>query len=561
MRPFGGAVRAGGRCQAAVAATARVHLGGRGAWSVPQQQQQHQQQRPRESHDSNSNSGSRMHFSSLRLSSHSSAASSSPSARTLLRWRSCVSRGAPARSSSFRSFHAAASAAKQQQKRKGATEKGRGKGGSTRRGGRAPGSAASAGTGLTGGEPAVAPSSGQPGDGVDNQLALDEDRVRVLEDALRAAAEEYDTLGAQRRLEDLKALGRADVQHYNVLLLLLSRVRDMEGFNALLDEMEKEGIAQDENTIRQRMAGAMIAGDSAQARLHLDSIPESERSLLDYTCVLEAIAADDSEEAAGMRVSNALEVMEELQAKGFTPDVMTYTAFIKLHASDGDFDRAQSWMGRLRSAGLMPIRDTFTALLMAYGSATERAAQMASPENPLPPAAEARKVLDEAVREGQDSVDLFNVMADIYATGDQLESAMEVIAEMEGRGYERNADTMAILLFGNVLRGDVEAGLKIVLKDMKKLGVKPDRDDFSLLVQGAIGQMDQALVERILKIAEEHGIVLSEDDFQQLDWDFSDDEDEGSDDDDDLGGSESDSDDGEIEFVDDEEGGRGKSPQ
>ncbi|GBF98291.1 hypothetical protein Rsub_10954 [Raphidocelis subcapitata] len=187
------------------------------------------------------------------------------------------------------------------------------------------------------------------------------------------------------------------------------------------------------------------------------------------------------------KMSAALEIFDSMRAEGCTPNVVTYNTLIDVHGKLGQWDRAIGVIKLMRSKGVAPALRTYNTLIIACNMCNQPR--------------EALGVYQELLAESfTPNSTTYNALISAYGKLGQLDKVLEVYKDMVWKGLERSVITYSSLISACEKAGRWETALQL-FDEMTRDGCTPNTVTYNSLItacgQGCQWEKAQAVFDQM----------------------------------------------------------------
>ncbi|KAI8052471.1 hypothetical protein BDF22DRAFT_655990 [Syncephalis plumigaleata] len=194
-----------------------------------------------------------------------------------------------------------------------------------------------------------------------------------------------------------------------------------------------------------------------------------------------------------MNEKNALQVLDDMEREGVSPDVFGYTALIHLYAKLRDIDSAMRLFDRMKRVGIEPTRWTFNAIIRAY---TDCGRHM-----------QARQIINDMIGSGvKPNQYTYRPLMAYYASTGQLDRIEKLLEEMRAHDVCPGNVTLSAIIGTYIEANQMEdahqfldTAIKQGLEVRTQQNVEPDKASYDLLIRLFSRMADPVNATRILK--------------------------------------------------------------
>ncbi|KAI0715304.1 hypothetical protein C8Q76DRAFT_452005 [Earliella scabrosa] len=292
---------------------------------------------------------------------------------------------------------------------------------------------------------------------------------------------------SERLWDDMLSLGVVpQLATWNALLDGYARNRAVDPLLATWNLMVSEGIRPDALSHRALIHGLYYSGMYDEGQKRFDTFkqafvkpgaPTADSAVLSVynTVIYDLLFA--------ARYEPALTLMEDMEANGPKPDIITYNTFLRYHARRGDLKAMSQVLQKLQPRGIMPDVYTYSTLLSAMLKVRPDADRMMiafmKRNGVSPDTTSLTAIIDNQLREN---------------TPESFDVAMNLLSKMERNEYEDaepNAVTYTAVLTA-LHRGKwpsrtmVEEQSRRLWERMRQRGITPSRATYNAMIKSSL---------------------------------------------------------------------------
>jgi pentatricopeptide repeat protein len=288
---------------------------------------------------------------------------------------------------------------------------------------------------------------------------------------------------------------KPSIQSWNSLLKAgaLSRANREEVFSGVWSKMSSSGVNPDADSFSTLIDFYFRTGKSEKALKVFDEIQEGKHgvsvTLRMFNCVLDGLLKLG-------RAAEAEQMLTEGEEQGYSPNVLTYNAFIRSYIDAKQYDKASEVVVRMLKTGIKPDVATYTNVIDSVFKQAK--SQGFSAEKPVE--ALIKEMNQQGIR--TNAVTMTAILSGITKTSGDIDSARSLFDLIVKSRIRPNARTFATIMDCELRYGDYQRALRY-FHMMPRYGVPQGTPAHNQLIHWTAnkGRLDDcyALFEELVK--------------------------------------------------------------